>query len=112
PRPSPAPPEEKKNAKFKFAFAVWLSGECSRWGPGGGWWRHEKEAAGDRDMHAMHCKFAMQLGLAVGPVRVYPSHLAIRFRCAQQRRHADGSDALLEAGAAGSNKSPTAGRPA
>jgi len=57
----------------------------------------------------MQC-IAMQLGLAAGPVRVYPSHLAIRFRCAQQRRHADGSDALLEAGAAGSNKSPAAGR--
>jgi len=37
-------------------------------------------------MHAMHCKFAMQLGLAVGPVRVYPSHLAIR--CVQQHQTA------------------------
>jgi len=55
PGPPRLPRKEKKNAKFKFAFAVWLSGECSRWGPGGGWSRHEKEAAGDRDMHAMHC---------------------------------------------------------
>ena len=104
-----APPEEKKtrNSNLHLLFGSVVSAAGGARAAAG---RAMKKKQLEIET-CMQC-IAMQLGLAVGPVRVYPSHLAIRFRCAQQRRHADGSDALLEAGAAGSNKSPAAGRPA